>query len=133
MAATVELAPDLRSPSAARRFVEQILARWERPTPVGVAILLVSEVVTNAVQHARTNIVMTVRDLGNRVRIETRDSADGCRDHVVRMAGADAERGRGLAIVAALADRWGCDEVRGADGRSRGKVVWFELACPAAC
>jgi hypothetical protein len=82
------------------------------------AELIVSELATNAIRHARTPFL--VRLLGRAtVRVEV---ADGRRDPPVprRPIGGEAD-GRGLVIVEAEADRWGFDQFAG------GKVVWAEL------
>jgi anti-sigma regulatory factor (Ser/Thr protein kinase) len=86
------------------------------------AALLVTEVATNALRHGGPGVDLWVRPLldgGLRVEI-----VDGRSDAVprVRHPDADAEGGRGMLIVAALARDWGTDRL------SAGKTVWFELA-----
>jgi anti-sigma regulatory factor (Ser/Thr protein kinase) len=84
--------------------------------------LLVSELVTNAVIHAGSEVGLVVSHAGAHatVRIEVRDSSA----RPVRMGSFEAEAtsGRGVALVDALAARWGIvvDE-------NCGKLVWFEL------
>lgn len=81
--------------------------------------LLVSEVTTNAVIHGSGLVRVRVVDSGQRLRVEVSDdSSDMPR---IRHARADAEDGRGLALVQMLAAAWG------ADSRPGGKTVWFEL------
>lgn len=120
--AQARLAPEPRSASAARRFVDETLGRWECDDLLDTVTLLVSELVTNAVVHARSEIEVGVHLLGDRLRIEVGDSSDNV---VRRRAAADDEgSGRGMTMVEALAQAWGID------ARPGGKVVWFELPRP---
>jgi anti-sigma regulatory factor (Ser/Thr protein kinase) len=113
----------------ARRFVRRVLDEWGYDD-AGDASLLVSELATNAVIHARTSYSVTVHDLPGRVRVEVGDSsaATARRAHYSLTSGT----GRGLGMVADLAATWGVDE-RNADvgngggGGGGGKVVWFEV------
>ena len=85
------------------------------------AELLVSELVTNALLHALPPLEVRVQPIGaTGVRIEVYDAAS---DRVPIRDGAplDAETGRGIEIIAALASRWGIES--GASG----KLVWAEL------
>jgi anti-sigma regulatory factor (Ser/Thr protein kinase) len=110
--------PRLESAREARRFVESLLDRWQ-VEPVSDAALLTSELVANCIIHARGDIDVRVREDGDRLRVEV---ADRDRDlPTPRPLDPAATRGRGLAIVDALADRWGTAPA------PRGKVVWFEL------
>ncbi len=87
------------------------------------ARLLVSELVINAVTHAGTECELTLRSDGRSLRVEVSDHSHDLphvRDHLPQ-----AISGRGLRIVAELADEWGVDQ------ESEGKTVWFELV-PAA-
>jgi PAS domain S-box-containing protein len=88
---------------------------------------MLSELATNAVQHAATEFEVSVRvtpDCGI-VRVEVSDGADGY--PIPEEPVPDAAHGRGLQIVQALADAWGI-EIR----RDRpGKTVWFSLVLPA--
>jgi anti-sigma regulatory factor (Ser/Thr protein kinase) len=78
--------------------------------------LLTSELVTNAAVHARSPLELVLDHRAAAVRVEVYD-----RDTTIPT---DAEKGRGLVLVDALADRWG------ANGTTTGKVVWFEIADP---
>ena len=120
--AQAHLAPEPRSASAARRFVDETLGRWACGDLLDTVSLLVSELVTNAVLHARSEIEVGVHLLADRLRIEVGDSSDTL---VRRRAAADDEgSGRGMTMVDALAQAWGVD------ARPGGKVVWFELPRP---
>jgi DNA-binding NarL/FixJ family response regulator len=113
---------DAQSPRAARRFVSQILTGWddEEGDLTDTVTLLVSELVTNAVLHAGSDVEVMVRLTDTAARIEVTDaSADAV---APRDAANDEDSGRGLALVGSLARRWG---VRPAPGG--GKTVWFEI------
>ncbi|MCU1595331.1 MAG: ATP-binding region ATPase domain protein [Frankiales bacterium] len=84
------------------------------------AVLLTSEVVTNAVEHAGPGPVRLSADgRPDRVRVEVCDDSDV--QPVVRPLDEEATSGRGLSMVAALATTWGVT------ARHPGKAVWFEL------
>lgn len=118
--AVVALPPHARSAGDARRFVRRTLIAWGCPPALReTAELLVSELVANAVRHARTGIRLTLRPQGGAVRAEVSDgSAHRPRP---RLPEARSETGRGLFLVDQLAPEWG---VREHDG---GKTVWFVL------
>jgi anti-sigma regulatory factor (Ser/Thr protein kinase) len=113
----VTLPPDTESPSRARHFVCDALSG--RQAPLDVVALLVSEVVTNAVLHARSEVVLTVRIDELSVRVEVEDKSSALPQQ--RPMTDEAMTGRGMFLVEELADNWGTAPV--ADG----KVVWFEL------
>jgi anti-sigma regulatory factor (Ser/Thr protein kinase) len=113
----------VRSPAApgvARRFVGSALANWGVSDVFGDVPLLTSELVTNAVEHAASDVEVSV-DLGSgRVRVEVRDSSEQL-PMKADLATA-REGGWGLHIVERLATRWGLDPYQG------GKTVWCEVA-----
>ena len=118
--------PDAQSARAARRFVSQILTGWDDDEGdlTDTVTLLVSELVTNAVVHAGSDVEVMVRLTPTAARVEVTDaSADGV---APRDATTEEDSGRGLALVGNLARRWG---VRPAPGG--GKTVWFEVERPA--
>ena len=99
-----------------RDLVRRVLGS-DHPS-AGTAVLVTSELATNAVVHANTDFTVCVES-GPPVRIEV---ADGSTEKVVPLRPTELNpAGRGLTIVAALADRWG---VEYADD---GKRVWVEL------
>lgn len=115
-----QLAARPLSARKARRFVSDCLAGWGLFELDSDAKLLVSEVVTNGLRHARTEMALKVLRTAGGVRVEVRDgSREPC---VRRRAHPGSIDGRGLELVAAVADDWG-QRRRGA-----GKVVWFELS-----
>ena len=112
-----------RSPSsvgAARRFIATRTAAWAFPTPVPDQLVLIgSELVTNAVLHARTELTLTLELREDRVRISVKDRSQA--PPTLRHYRPDALTGRGLGVVAALSDRWGVSTA------PDGKVVWAEV------
>ena len=85
-----------------------------------IAILLVSELVTNAVLHGVSPFELRAQQSRAGLRVEVRDN-NPTAIPVLRLDDGLAESGRGLQLVDTLADRWGWSE----DGAS--KVVWFEI------
>ena len=84
-----------------------------------VAVLLVAELVSNAHEHARCSAVVDVVVDEALLRVDVADESPTI--PAPREIDTDAERGRGLMLVAALASRWGATRA------DRGKSVWFEL------
>lgn len=84
------------------------------------AVLMISELVTNAILHGGEGAVLTLTSDDLKIRAEVRDSSPAM--PVVRSYSETATTGRGMVIVDALAAAWGTFAVDG------GKVVWFELA-----
>ena len=112
-----------RSPSSvatARRFIKARAAAWSFPERASEQLVLIgSELVTNAVLHARTELTLTLELREGRVRISVKDRSQA--PATLRHYRLDALTGRGLGVVAALSDTWGVSAA--ADG----KVVWAEL------
>jgi anti-sigma regulatory factor (Ser/Thr protein kinase) len=101
----------------ARAFLADVLAATG--VDAWPAELLLTELATNVVLHACTEFVVAV-DVGTRVRVQVRDGSS--LQPAVEEAALDAERGRGMVLIEALADAWGVS------GDRDGKFVWFELA-----
>ena len=118
--ATLALRPVPASAATARQFVDTTLGGWGCDGFVDASRLLVSELVTNAVLHARTEFTLVLRLIRGGVRVEVHDGSQAV--PVVRHYEDEAMTGRGLALVDQLAARWGVEE------SGAGKVVWFELA-----
>ena len=131
LVASAAYQPEPTAAAAARRFVRDTLQAWAATGVVtdghGLiddAVLLTSELVTNAVVHAGTEVHLTCRLADDAVEVVVRD---GHPARLVPEAADDesgpAERtgGRGLLLPAALASAWGV-----AYGRSS-KAVWFRL------
>ncbi|HWH29897.1 MAG TPA: ATP-binding protein [Mycobacteriales bacterium] len=104
----------------ARRFVERTLESWDLTGAGWTAALLVSELAANAALHAGTDFTVVVERTGDRVRLEVHDgSATVPRQ---RRHSSEATTGRGLHLVAELADAWGVQAT------AAGKLVWVELS-----
>lgn len=120
-----DLDPVPESARAARRLVLESLAEVGRSDLAEVAGLLVSELVTNSIVHARTAIGLDVVVGAGGLRVSVRDGSPNL--PVPRHYGRSATTGRGLELVELLADRHGTT----GDGNG-GKTVWFELGTPDA-
>ena len=120
---TLLLPPEARSSSMSRRFVEHALTRWQLGALSDVAVLLTSELVTNAIVHAQTEVVVTItRDDARTITVAVSDSS--CSAPRLQRHSDDAATGRGLGILDALASSW--DVVSG----THGKTVTFTLRHP---
>ena len=108
------------SVAAARRTVTALCGPAGLTELYDTAALLTSEVVTNAVLHGDGTVQVRAHTRGGRLRVEVQDDGDSA-PVLQKKAQAEDEGGRGLALVAALADTWGVEQVPG------GKYVWFEL------
>jgi anti-sigma regulatory factor (Ser/Thr protein kinase) len=118
----IELDGDPDAPARGRHAVTEVLAGWGCAESAREDLLVVvSELVTNAVVHGAEPIVVTVVRDGQRVRVEVTDGATDASPHNHRAA-PDAETGRGLSVVTRLAVAWGW---RASPGR--GKTVWAEV------
>jgi len=107
---------------ATRAFVRARLEAWEAAELTSDAELIASELVTNAVLHARTAIQLRLSVEESRVRIEVYD--ENTRAPALPSCGPDATSGRGLALVSSLANSWGIEH------QGDGKVVWAEIGAP---
>ncbi|GGY68583.1 hypothetical protein GCM10010363_57390 [Streptomyces omiyaensis] len=125
--ATATFDPVGRSVAAARAFVRDTLQGWGHPELVDDAVVLTSELVTNAVVHAGTAADVLCLRSEDSVRVEVADRYPE-REIPVQsgrtLASPDRENGRGLLLCAALADRWGVDY------SPTRKHVWFHLDLP---
>ncbi|MEV4433350.1 ATP-binding SpoIIE family protein phosphatase [Streptomyces sp. NPDC049585] len=127
--ARTSLPGDARAPSAARRFVRTVLAGWNAHDVVTYdATLLVSELVTNAVVHAGTSVDLECRldpARGGSLVVEVTDHHPTREFRARRPAPGErdgpAHCGRGLRLVAELAETWGTAY------RRTDKTVWFHL------
>lgn len=118
----VSLPPDARAPAAARHALEGIRTRLDRRA-FDETVLLVSELVTNSVLHARLSdeevIDLRVRVDPERIRVDVTDAGPGF-DPALAAPARDLESGWGLTLLDRMAARWG---VR----RNHGTTVWFEI------
>jgi anti-sigma regulatory factor (Ser/Thr protein kinase) len=117
------------SARAARRFIAAALHGWGLDALIEVVALLAGELVTNAIAHTPATTVgigLVVCSDDDVVRVEVHDASPQS-PKLSGLAGGDAEAGRGLGLVAALATRWGVDASVNGDGRGHGKAVWFQV------
>ncbi|MGW1894639.1 SpoIIE family protein phosphatase [Streptomyces sp. NPDC002004] len=126
--AAATFAPVGRSVATARSFVRDTLQGWGFPDIVDDAVVLTSELVTNAVVHAGTSAEVLCLRAEDGVRIEVSDRYPEreipLQQSAVNMGSPDREGGRGLQLCAALATRWGVEYT------PTHKLVWFQLALP---
>jgi anti-sigma regulatory factor (Ser/Thr protein kinase) len=116
------LAATAQAPGLARQATHEALAAWQVAHLEETAVLVVSELVTNAVRHARTGgtaVVLRLESAGSWLRIEVHDAdprlpQPRTPDHL------DGS-GFGFVLLEALADKWGVREA------TIGKAVWAEL------
>ena len=113
------LAAEVRSAGSARRFVETTLAGWKSPEPTDLVKLLVSELVTNAVLHAKSEAEVVVQLRPQVIRVEVLDRSPVL--PVLKEVPLEATSGRGMALVNSYASAWGTREL------PHGKAVWFEV------
>ena len=113
------LRPHPSSVGAARRLVRELVTAAGRTDLVDDAVLLVSEIVTNALIHAGSPMRVRGRLGGRGIRVEVSDASP--HQPALRDYADTAGTGRGLGLLVELVDDWGVapDEV--------GKTVWFEL------
>jgi anti-sigma regulatory factor (Ser/Thr protein kinase) len=115
--------PDaLTSPARSRSFIRAALQDWGQDESVDVALILVSELSSNVVVHAGTDMTVSVACDPDRhvVHIEVEDGSATI--PAMQDRGRMSTSGRGLRLVDALATRWGVRPL------AHGKAVWFELA-----
>lgn len=117
-----------RSVATARAFVRDTLQGWGYADVVDDAVVLTSELVTNAVVHAGTSADVLCLRTEDGVRVEV---ADRYPEREIPIQGTglslgspDRENGRGLLLCAALASRWGIEYT------PTYKQVWFQLDLP---
>jgi DNA-binding NarL/FixJ family response regulator len=121
--ARVSLPSDPRSPARARAFVRSTCRDWQCDSVADAAALVVSELVTNAVVHARTGSELRLSRVESSLLIGVTDAGGGSPD--VFDAQTDDEHGRGLVLISALSTAWGVD---GDDDR---KTIWAQVPIPA--
>ncbi|MFE7580664.1 ATP-binding protein [Streptomyces gardneri] len=119
---------EARSAAVARRLVRTALTLWGLDLLIENASLVITELVSNAVDHSRLQAIRVIvsRPSAYEVRVGVVD-----RSRTVPTLGADSDgdeiRGRGLLLVDTLADRWGTELYRW------GKQVWAELKDEGFC
>lgn len=105
----------------ARSQIRAAICTWDVPVDSGVAVLLTSELVTNAVKHvAGETVTLAISSACGRLRVDVHD--DSCYLPAPVDAPADSETGRGLMLVDSLSADWGSYRT------PAGKAVYFTLA-----
>ncbi|WP_127498195.1 ATP-binding protein [Actinoplanes solisilvae] len=128
--ATLRLGPEPDAPSLARNLVSDACLAWERAELLHPGRAVMSELVTNAVEHARTELTVSVSLRGAGIHLSV---ADGVAEPPrplemgrVRRGQPLDNRGHGLRVVSALTVAWGSLPTTG------GKLVWATLMPPSA-
>ena len=121
---TRRLPPEPGSAREARVLLRDVLARTERLDCLDVAELACTELVTNALLHAHTDMEVTV-EVGEAVKVMVRDFNPT--PPLQRHYDVQATTGRGLTLVAAVSDDYGISDV-GPDG----KTMWFTVGGPVS-
>ena len=121
----VPLEPDPGAAARARDEIEAAVRAWGIPVDLDVAVLLASELVTNAVIHGMQGqpesaaVMLAIAAAHTELRVDVYDASISL--PVIGPAGADAEGGRGLLLVSSLSDEWGYYRT------PPGKAVYFTL------
>ena len=104
----------------ARRQVQAAIRAWDIPVDLDVAVLLTSELVTNAIRHEVTGIIMLAITCScGQLRVDVHDTSRAL--PMLVDAPVDAETGRGLMLVTTLSAEWGFFRT------PAGKAVYFTL------
>jgi anti-sigma regulatory factor (Ser/Thr protein kinase) len=119
---TVLLPNDADAPAIARNYVLEHAA-WLRPDLMDDALVLVSELVTNAIRYGRPQITLGLRIEPPGVGVTVQDSGALMPDPTPSLPPPMEPTGRGLFIVDALSQHWGVTPT----DPPPGKTVWFEL------
>lgn len=121
---TITLPADLSSVRRARLFAREVVTGWGLGDLADDVQLGTSELITNAVKHAGTQVLLSLR-LGTVLTVEAHDAEPQLRRPAVEADPMSAS-GRGLHIIAAISNDWGVRQ------SPRGKAVWFTLPLPVS-
>lgn len=122
LSATLGIDTNLRNVRGVRQWMRARCVEWNCEDGVEKSLLVVSELVTNAVVHAGTPCVVTARRAPGVIRVEVSDG-DATPPDVLDAADLD-EHGRGMLLVSSMAVAWGVAPMAGG-----GKLVWAEMLC----
>jgi PAS domain S-box-containing protein len=112
--------PVAESVAGVRRFAHNVLTGWAiAPEVIGDVVLVVSELVTNAILHSRSPIELRLSRTSDRLVVAVHDGTTAVPRR--RLPNLDAEHGRGMQLISAIAEQWG---VRPTE---HGKSVWCEI------
>ncbi len=122
----VRLSTGPSAAAQARGLLREAICTWEVPVDPDVAVLLISELVTNAIRHeASETVMLTIACSCDHVRVDVHDTSRSL--PVLVDASGDAETGRGLMLVATLATEWGYYRT------PAGKAVFFTMVSEPEC
>ena len=107
-------------PAAVRRFIEETMQEWDAAVPLDDLVLIGTELATNAIKYAGSDVIVTLATVDGRVRMTIADGSPAL--PVPSPLDLSSPSGRGLRIIDVLATSWGFE--RHADG----KTVWAEIA-----
>lgn len=117
------LPPQPQAVAEARELTRAALTSWGLQPLLDPATLVVSELVTNALTHARSEMTLELRWGEGLLRISVTDASPDSPER--QDADPGAEGGRGMHMVTELASGWGIEHL------PSGKRVWAEIAIPA--
>ena len=120
----IHLAAVPASAGEARAFTRAALRTWDVLDVVDDVLVVVSELVSNAVTHAQTECELRLSVSPVSLRVEVVDGGGGTPDPLTPSTTRD--HGRGLHLIDALSAAWGVEPMD-----VRGKMVWAELLRPA--
>ena len=122
----VRLSTGPAAAAEARGHVREAICAWDVPVDPGVAVLLTSELVTNAIRYeASGTIMLAITCSCDQLRVDVHDTSRSL--PVLADAAGDDETGRGLLLVASLATEWGFYRT------PAGKAVYFTIAPEPDC
>jgi len=119
-----DLPVDLCAPAMARALVHDACADWSATAAEEAAAIVATELVSNAVQHARSSCRVTITVDSQGLRVGVRDYAPGCEPRP-RPVDITRAAGRGLHLVAMLSSAWGVHQ------HADGKTTWARIPLPA--
>jgi hypothetical protein len=120
---SLELEPVVGAARRSRELVTEACGRWDLPTLVGPACIVVTEMVNNVVAHAQTPMIVLLAVRPDAMAVAVRDRSDAIPQSGGRVP-PTALGGRGLLLIESVADRWGSLPLE------TGKVVWAVLQQP---
>lgn len=115
----IRLEPDGSSVAEARHFARECLCRWGLDDQAADVELVVDELVTNAIQHSRGPVTLSIGRRPDRIVVQVQDPSSDRPEH--EDPDVLADNGRGLLLVDELAAGWGTTPT------DDGKRVWAEL------
>lgn len=122
LARRIRLAKRPTAAREARRYVQATITNWPVSVNTSVAVLLTSELVTNAIRYETgPHVTLVIRGLNERFRVEVHDTSSALPVLIPMKTPDEPESGRGLLLVENLADDWGFYPT------PAGKAIYFML------